>query len=130
MPSFISAKTPAEIALKGVTVEFEKNDGNVVAVLITDAAGRQVKIEKTETYGTGIKVLIPEPPKKEERFILSGTVGGGKVKVREVFEHEGDAEAVKTTLGYDADVKIDKSEVDILDDGTVSMEALDEAIPF
>lgn len=62
----------------GVTVHFRQEDGNIKEVFLRDLTGKEVFI-KYEQYGS-MQVLIPEPPKTEPRFVVTGTVLGNAVE--------------------------------------------------
>lgn len=88
------AKSAADVKLEGLLVEFERHDGNLKAVLLTDASGRRVKIAVDSYYS--MDVLIPSPPKKVTKFRLTGEVLG--MKLEELYETKPPAQRRRIEL--------------------------------
>lgn len=68
---FVEVKKNADIGLAGITAEVDFANSNVTCVTLTDSTGRKVKIE--EGKYCGLRVLIPEPPKKIKQYRVTAT---------------------------------------------------------
>lgn len=90
-----TAKTPAEIKLAGVTIEFERADSQLRAVIIRDTAGGMLRIAKSGSYD--MEALIPAPPRLVARYRVRGEVAG--VPIDETFAHDYQATARIIELG-------------------------------
>lgn len=91
-------KDAAEIILDGVKVDLTHVNGAITAITITNPAGRFLVIQKGDVYGDTLRVMIPEPPKAEERFVVVGRYLG-MVDVEEEFET--DLEATQRISEYE-----------------------------
>lgn len=58
---YVTITKEADAQLKGVRVSFEKVDKELRAVLLTDAAGRLLRVQVANTYSANVAVLGPEP---------------------------------------------------------------------
>lgn len=136
-----TVKEVAEVALAGVNVEFTQVNSAITAITITDQTGRFVMIQKGDAYGETLRVLIPEPPKSEERFFVVGRFMG-MVDVEEAFESEYDAkdrltEYERKTGGFnESGLKVEKRVVLVSPSGeivktvTAANASTSDAIPF
>ena len=119
-----TVKDAAEVELDGVAVEFTHVDSAITAVTITDQAGRHITIRKGDSYGEHLRVLIPEPPKSEERFFVVGRFMG-MVDVEEAFEHEHEAKVRlseyerKTGAYNESGLKVEKRVVLVAPSGEI-----------
>lgn len=79
---FVEIKKSSEINLAGVTTEVDFANGNATCVTIVDSTGRKVRIE--EGKYCGLRILVPEPPKKIKQYRVTATfpesMGLGTVK--------------------------------------------------
>jgi len=78
----IEVKKNTDVNLAGITAEVDFTNGSVTCVTLVDSTGRKVKIEHGP-YG-GMRVLVPEPPKKIKQYRVTATfpesMGLGTVK--------------------------------------------------
>jgi len=112
--NLISVKTAADIKLNGVGIEFEKNDSAIVGVKITGTDGNFIVIKATNSYSASIAVMIKEPPKMEDKFLLSGTFAG--VSIKQTFEDRHEAEAALRKFNDDGDLTITPVQVPLVED--------------
>ena len=112
--NYVTVKTANELGLEGV--RFEKVDSHITAVVLDGPRG-DIRVEY-ENY-SGLRVLMPAPPKVESRFHLYGVLHG--LTVSEFFgtklEEDGRINALRE-LG-DADLSITVHDVAIDDDGHI-----------
>lgn len=91
--NFIKVKKPSTLHLDGINIDLEMvtnpgYDPKIMAAKFTDAAGNIVVVTTESRYA--MEVLVPAPPKKEDRWVLSGNYVG-QMPFEEEFEHEDDA---------------------------------------
>ena len=124
-----SAKVSSDIKLEGIKVEFETHDRSIKYCTLTDGKGNTVRFGNTSSYES-LKIFVPEVPKKEKRFILTGDTPVSKIK--EVFEDKYAAgnrkSEIECVFRADQQVELEVKEVEVAiqDDGSVK----DEDIPF
>jgi mannose-6-phosphate isomerase-like protein (cupin superfamily) len=123
--NLISAKTTDQIALKGIKVDWQKHDGSVKLLTLTDVDGKTVTIKTASSYSDSISVLVPEPPKKADRFVLHGEVAG--IAIKKAFESEHEAKEAMYVFDGRGELEITKAEVTVDDGGVV--DGLDD-LPF
>lgn len=70
----VKVKEASKVELIGVEVDFQVVDNNVEAVTITDIEGNSIRICKSESYGTNLSVMIPQPQVEEEHVFVVGTL--------------------------------------------------------
>lgn len=114
MSAWKSIKKASDITLAGVTAAMELRDGTVHAVTLTDASGKQLRVT-VDSYM--LKVFVPEPPKKEQRFRVEGTAAG--LPVSEDFEQR-----------YAADERVRELEEKTVADTSLKVEPVEVEIPF
>ena len=90
-----TAKTPKDINLSGVSIEFDREDGHIKAITLRDAAGGMLRV--TATSGYSLQALVPAPRKLVARWQLKAKLG--LVDIDETFEHEYQADTRKRELG-------------------------------
>src|SRR5581483_10350628 len=90
-----TAKTPKDITLTGVTIEFDRSDGQLRAVIIRDGNGGMLKIAQSGSYA--MEALVPAPRKLVSQYRVRGTIGD--IDIDETFQHEYQASARITELG-------------------------------
>lgn len=107
-----TVKKHSEIVLAGIAIEMHVKDGQTTGLTLTDANGSLVTVSR-DTYGIGIDVLVPAPPKMVDRWRVSGKVLG--LAVSEDFEGEYEAgarlDALACGTGEGEGLKITKVEV-------------------
>jgi hypothetical protein len=123
--NLITAKTVEQIALKGLKIDWQKHDGGVRTVVLTDVDGRSVTITRANSYSETLTVLIPEPPKKAQRFVLHGEVAG--ITIKKAYDTEAEANTAISEFGGRGEFEITKTEVIVDDAGQPS--GLDD-MPF
>lgn len=117
-------KEVEEVALSGVNVEFTQVGGAITTVTFKDAEGRLLVIQKGESYTGSLNVLIPEPPKSEERFFVVGRFMD-MIDVEEAFESEYEAKdrltayERKTGAYNESGLKIEKRVVLVASTGQI-----------
>lgn len=124
--NLVTAKRLQDVKLDGIKVDWEKRDSNVIAITLTDAAGNMVRIARASFYSDALAMFVPEPPKFEDRWILSGTFAG--CHVRRTFDAQQAAEETKREFPRDADLTIEKQAVQI--DEVGEPVGADAEIPF
>ena len=129
---FKSVKTPAEIALVGVTVELTMEDAAIRGVTIRDGEGHVMFVKKSSSYSEDIKILIPAPPETEKRYFVTGKFMG-LASVDEMFTDKYGAE--KRLREYDNTATSGSSglkveERDVLVDETPKPAAESDEVPF
>lgn len=124
--NLISAKTVDQITLKGIKVDWQKHDGSVKVITLTDADGKSVTIKTATSYSDSIAVLVPEPPKKADRFVLHGEVAG--ITIKKAFEYENDAKEAMQVFDGRGDLEITKALVPVDDAGAITIP--EDDIPF
>lgn len=88
--NLVSVKSVSEIKLSGVKIALTLEDKSIVSMNIMDAAGNLVVVKSIGAYGNGIKVLIPAPPEKATRWVVTGKLLG-LTQIDEAFEDHHDA---------------------------------------
>ena len=95
--NFTQAKKPSEVILVGaISVEFDKTDETLNAVIFKDAYGHICRVAN-RSYS--MYVEIPAPPQMEKKWQLSGTYK--KIEIKELFDDKWNAEARRNELSDD-----------------------------
>lgn len=98
----VYAKSGHEIDIPGVDIEFITVNSAILEVIIR-GPGTFAKILRGESYNKSLEVLIPEPPKEVDRWVLAGKFIG-ITDVMEIFESEREAkdrlEEFQDKIGY------------------------------
>lgn len=89
-----TAKSPKDITLAGISVEFDKRDGTVQAVKLRDGTAGGLLVVQVVNYS--LEILVPTSPKLIGRWRLKATVGD--VVIDETFTHEFEATGRRTEL--------------------------------
>jgi len=124
---FAIAKTAQECQLRGVRVEIEKVDTTTRAVTLTDADGKVLRIERGQTYGSDINVLIPQPFDVEERWLVKYEIDG--VEIKKFFDSDYNAQSHAEKLDRDHSIKAERTHVKVQVDDTAK-ELADTEIPL
>lgn len=119
----ITVKDVSQVKISGVELSWEKHDGNIQSVTITDMEGNTVTIKRPDSYSSGIVALIPKPPKMEEKFLLTGTYVG--VEIKKVFNNKREAESTMASF-IGGELEIKRVIVAVNDDG----EIISDEAPF
>lgn len=129
MSALQTIKSLDECKLEGVTLSWEKIDGQVRSVTLTDQSGNIVKMSKANTYSDAIAVLVPAPPVMEDRWVLSGELPGS-IFIRKAFKHQYEADEAKAALNGSGDgLKVEKLKMPVDDAGKAEFDEPAE-IPF
>lgn len=123
--NLVTAKTLDEVKLSGVRISWEKQDGSVRSVTLTDGDGNMARITRANSYSEAISVLIPEPPKFEDRWVLHGEFA--HVAINRAFPTEREAQAARDEFPNHASLEITKKSLAV-SDGKLVEEPSD--IPF
>lgn len=115
MSDWKQIKKGADVELAGVKFAFEREDGAIRRITITDANGKSVRVAALP-YGNGVEVYLPVPPPKVEKFVVEAEVAGMPLKA--AFDERHEAEQKKNELSY-AGVT-----------ATVTPATVDDDIPF
>lgn len=114
MSDWKAIKKGSDVSLEGVTMEFEREDGSIKRVTITDAKGNRVRLSGAQ-YGNGLGVFTPAPPPMKEQHVVKATVAGLPIEAR--FDDLSGANAKARELiqaGVDADVvTVEEPDIDI-----------------
>lgn len=121
--NLITAKAISDINLKGLKLAWEKHDSTIKFITLTDVDGVTIRISSIP-YGDGIKVLVPEPPKKTDKYFLHGEIAG--IPLKKAFDTEREAKDAADDLGSAAVVQITKAEVTVDEAGVPDM----DEVPF
>lgn len=102
--ALVSVKCTADIPKEVQDhVVFDRVDNNVVAVTF-NVGGKFLRVEKGVSYSDALKILVEEPPKFQDKFVLQGVYAGIPVKLE--FDEEYDAtnklNELKATEPYSA----------------------------
>lgn len=108
-----TVKKHSEIILAGIAIEMHVKDGTTIGLTLKDASGSLVTVQR-DSYGLGVDVLIPAPPKMVKRHQVKGKIKG--VAFCELFDESYLAIARVNELGVDAD-PIEVTEVEIPEEG-------------
>jgi hypothetical protein len=112
-----SIKTAADVQLAGITVDLERRDNSITAIVLRDGKGGLLKVCRGESYSSDVKLYVPEPPKVEDRWRVSGDFDGAPI--RKVFEHEHEADDFARRLeSRDIKAKKERVKVEVKDDGS------------
>lgn len=127
--NLVSVKNASDIKLAGVSIEFERNDNALTAVRISDPDGNFIIIKNVNAYSNSVAVMVKEPPKTEERFLLKGEFAG--IKINQAFEHRHEADQAMRKFDGDGDFEIIPIQVQVDDEGN-GVKAFDanSSIPF
>lgn len=125
--NLVTAKSLDQIKIEGVSIDWERHDGNVRILKIADAKGNMITIKASNTYSESLAVLIPEPPKFEDRWVLSGTVAN--IAIRKPFRYEHEANTARDQFPSNADLTVQKASLPVGDNGEEIAPPPDE-IPF
>ena len=87
--NLVSVKDADKLPPVGVRVSFEKVDGNIHSVTISDEGGNFFVVKKTNTYSDTLGIFIKEPPKSVDKFLLKGVYAG--VNIEKYFDDEWEA---------------------------------------
>lgn len=77
MIKLVGDKTPLQSM--DVTVELQKVDGGIEAVIVKDAFGNYIRIVKDGTYTDKLKILVEEPKKYTTLYDVNITKSDGGV---------------------------------------------------
>ena len=124
----VSIKSPNELKLAGINVEFEKEDSTLQGVKLTTEAGDIFVIRSTESYSRSVKVLKRQDYETVTKHCLKGQVLS--IPILEYFEHHHEASARKSDLELkdsSSELEISEVEVKVDDDGKP---VKDDVIPF
>lgn len=127
MGNLVTAKSLSDVKLSGLRFEWQKHDGQVKTVTLTDEHGNVAIIKCAATYTDTLTVMVPEPPKKAQRWIVSGTFAG--IAIRKAFETSQEARAARDEFPSTADLTVEMAEVTVDDEGS-EIDAPPEEIPF
>jgi len=118
-------KTPAEVKLPGVVVEFVTTDRDVREIRLTSGE-RSYSIKKLNSYSDNIAVMEACDYVVAGRHVVSGSVAG--LKVFEPFESSSDAQARATALrdlsgdASTVNIAVTNQNVRLFDDGRVEVD--------
>lgn len=84
----IKAKTLADITLTGVKIDLQKVEGNIEAIIITDAEGKYLRIVKDGTYSDFLKILVEEPKQYKVQYKLTAQYQGMQITFASDSEQE------------------------------------------
>ena len=124
--NLVTAKSIDQVKIEGVKLEWERHDGSVRLLRITDAKGGTVTIKAGPSYTESVIVLVPEPPKMEDRWVLLGEVAG--IPIRKAFKHEHEARSAYEEFPAGADLKVEKQVIAV--DPHDGEAQADDPIPF
>lgn len=124
-------KLPADY-LEGVEIECHEVEGQVRAIEFRQG-DKLLRVERGESYSDRMRVLVPKPLERDERWLLSGEFRG--IKINEYHEHREDANSRHRALDNDAALTVRKVTAEIDDDGNVvgvvaPATCADDEIPF
>lgn len=122
--NLITIKSLDQAKLDGINITWEKHDSSVRAVTFTDKAGNSVTVANPGSYASHVNILVPEPPKMEDRYVLHGTVAG--IEIKKAFESEHEAESARREFPSNGNLEITKASVIVDDAGEVAT----DDIPF
>ncbi len=116
--NLITAKSLDQVSLAGVVVDWQKHDGNIKLLTLTDSTGKTLTIKVANSYSDNLSILVPQPPKKEIRHVLHGEVAG--IPIKKAYETPEVAEMVMSNFASHAsNLTITPTEVVVDDDGEV-----------
>jgi len=78
---FTKLKSQKDIQLKGVTISCEVIDNSVIALVITDIAGKALRIAKGQSYQDNLDIAVQEVLVEETHIFVTGSVADIPVDV-------------------------------------------------
>jgi hypothetical protein len=105
-------KKGSEVELAGVKIAFEREDGTIKRLTLTDANGKVVRVAST-MYGNGLEVFTPAPPPVVEKFTVKGEVAGLPIVAQ--FDERIDAEVKASALSR-AGIEVTVEPEQVVDD--------------
>jgi hypothetical protein len=119
--NLISAKALNQVSLAGITLDWVKEDNSVKEVRLSDGTGGQIVIRSSQ-YGDALKVMVPAPPTKEDRWAVVGKFLD-VADIRDVFESEHEAQNrlrdyERKASGQDTGLSLKKVSVTVDEAGT------------
>ena len=105
----ITLKKQSEVKLEGVKVEYQIHDNKLEAVIITDAKGQSIRIIKSDSYSSELKVMMQQDYDIETHVFVEGELFGNKIS-KSFGKKEYDAERKASDYAYKINSKLDFGE--------------------
>lgn len=82
-------------SLDGVEIEVQWVDEQIKELVLIDSTGRKVRIV---SQWDGLSMAVPEPPKMQDRYVVTVSGGGITNPARHVFESDSDASQFEASV--------------------------------
>lgn len=105
----ITLKKQSEVKLEGVKVEYQTHDSKLEAVIITDAKGQSIRIIKSDSYSSELKVMMQQDYDIETHVFVEGEMFGNKIS-KSFGKKEYEAERKASDYAYKINSKLDFGE--------------------